>query len=51
MKKVCFFEKDKLIIVLYGFQKKTQKTPWKEIKKAIRLKKQYEIEKDANLHS
>jgi len=30
-----------LIIVLSGFQKKSQKTPKKEIKKAERLKKEY----------
>ena len=37
----CFFDKGNLIIVLSGFQKKTQKTPKKEIKKAERLKKEY----------
>jgi len=37
----CFFDKGNLIILLSGFQKKTQKTPMKEIKKAERLKKEY----------
>jgi phage-related protein len=37
----CFFDEGKLIVVLNGFQKKTQKTPLNEIAKAIRLKKQY----------
>lgn len=37
----CFFDKGNLIILLSGFQKKTQKTPNKEIKKAERLKKEY----------
>lgn len=37
----CFFDKGKLIIVLHGFQKKTQKTPKNEIEKAKRLKKEY----------
>jgi phage-related protein len=37
----CFFDKDRLVIVLNGFQKKTQKTPRKEIDRAIRLKKEY----------
>ena len=37
----CFFEEGNLIILLSGFQKKTQKTPLKEIKKAERLKKKY----------
>ena len=30
----CFFDEQKLVIILNGFQKKTQKTPKKEIKKA-----------------
>lgn len=37
----CFFEQGDLIILLSGFQKKTQKTPRKEIKRAERLKKEY----------
>ena len=37
----CFFDKDRLVIVLNGFQKKTQKTPKKEIDRAVRLKKEY----------
>jgi len=37
----CFLDKGNLIILLSGFQKKTQKTPQKEIKKAERLKKEY----------
>jgi len=37
----CFFDEGKLIIVLQGFQKKTQKTPRNEIKKAERLKREY----------
>ncbi|MBK5214057.1 MAG: type II toxin-antitoxin system RelE/ParE family toxin [Flavobacteriaceae bacterium] len=38
---LCFFEEGNLIILLSGFQKKTQKTPKNEIKKAERLKKEY----------
>lgn len=41
----CFFEEDKLIILLNGFQKKTQKTPRSEIERAIRLMKEYHEEK------
>lgn len=41
----CFFEKDKIIIVTSGFQKKSQKTPQKEIKKALKIKMEYENEK------
>jgi phage-related protein len=37
----CFFDKDRLVIVINGFQKKTQKTPRNEIDRAIRLKKEY----------
>jgi phage-related protein len=37
----CFFDKDKLIVVLNGFQKKTQKTPKNEIERALRLKQEY----------
>ncbi|MGB0880176.1 MAG: type II toxin-antitoxin system RelE/ParE family toxin [Polaribacter sp.] len=37
----CFFDKGNLVVLLSGFQKKTQKTPKKEIKKAERLKKEY----------
>ncbi len=37
----CFFDKGDLIILLNGFQKKTQKTPKQEIARAKRLKKQY----------
>lgn len=41
----CFFDEAKVIIVGHGFQKKTQKTPKREIEKAERLKKQYYAEK------
>ncbi len=37
----CFFDKGDLIILLSGFQKKTQKTPKSEIKRAEKLKKEY----------
>jgi phage-related protein len=37
----CFFDKGKLVILLNGFQKKTQKTPKKEINKALKLMKEY----------
>lgn len=41
----CFFDQGKLIILTNGFQKKTQKTPKKEIEKAIKIKNEYESEK------
>jgi phage-related protein len=37
----CFFDKGRLVILLNGFQKKTQKTPQKEIEKAIHLMQEY----------
>jgi phage-related protein len=37
----CFFDKGKLVILLNGFTKKTQKTPKKEIDKATRLMTEY----------
>jgi len=39
------FDEGYLVILLSGFQKKTQKTPKKEIEKAERLKKEYFDEK------
>lgn len=41
----CFFDKGRLIILLNGFQKKTKKTPKKEIEIAERLKQEYFSEK------
>ena len=41
----CFFDKGRLVILLNGFQKKTQKTPKSEILIAIRLKEEYFEEK------
>ena len=41
----CFFDRGKLVILLNGFQKKTQKTPKKEIDRAVKLMKQYYEEK------
>lgn len=36
-----FFDEGKLIILLHGFAKKTQKLPRKEIDKAIELRRRY----------
>jgi len=41
----CFFDKGNLIVVLNGFQKKSQKTPRNEIKRALKLKEKYYEEK------
>jgi phage-related protein len=37
----CCFDKGKLVVLLNGFQKKTQKTPKDEIERAMRLKNEY----------
>ena len=37
----CFFDKGQLVILLNGFQKKSEKTPRQEIERSERLKKQY----------
>ncbi len=37
----CCFDEGKLVVLFNGFQKKTQKTPKKEIDKAVMLMTQY----------
>jgi phage-related protein len=41
----CFFDQGQLVVLANGFQKKTQKTPKKEIEKALKIKEEYENEK------
>ena len=41
----CFFDQGQLVVLVNGFQKKTQKTPKKEIEKALKLKEEYFDEK------
>lgn len=41
----CFFDEGRLVILLNGFTKKTQKTPKREIDKALRLMQDYFNEK------
>ncbi len=41
----CFFDQGRLIILTNGFQKKTQKTPKKEIEKALKIMEEYKNEK------
>ena len=38
----CFFDKGKLVVIINGFQKKSQKTPKKEIDRALKIKEEYE---------
>jgi phage-related protein len=44
----CFFETGKLVILINGFLKKSQKTPKREIELALKLKAEYENEKFNN---
>lgn len=44
----CFFDHGQLVVVTSGFQKKSQKTPTKELEKAIRIKREYYNEKGQN---
>lgn len=44
----CFFDKDNLVLVGHGFQKKTQKTPQQELDKAEKIKNQYHEEKKSH---
>lgn len=37
----CFFDRGRIIVLLNGFHKKTQKTPRKEIQRALHLRKKY----------
>ena len=37
----CCFDKGKIVVLLNGFQKKTQKTPRQEIELAVRLMNEY----------
>jgi len=40
----CFMEKNKMVVLMNGFVKKTQKTPRSEIDRALKIKKEYEQE-------
>jgi len=41
----CFFDEGRIVILLNGFQKKSQKTPKGEIKLALKLRDEYFAEK------
>lgn len=40
------FDNGNIVVLFNGFQKKTQKTPKNELDKAIKIKKEYESERD-----
>jgi phage-related protein len=42
----CFFEPNNIIVLCNGFVKKTQKTPTKELLKALKIMKEYYDEKE-----
>jgi phage-related protein len=44
----CFFNKQNELVLINGFQKKTQKTPQNEIDKAVKIKHDYENEKESH---
>lgn len=44
----CFFDGEKLVILMNGFQKKTQKTPKSEIDKALKIMADYYEQKSKN---
>ena len=41
----CFFDQGQLVILMNGFQKKSQKTPKKENNMALKIKEEYENSK------
>jgi len=42
----CFFDQGQLVVIANGFQKKSQKTPKQEIEMALKIKGEYEDEKE-----
>ena len=46
----CFFDKGQLVVLANGFVKKTQKTPKREIEKAIKIKEEYFLELKTKEH-
>jgi phage-related protein len=45
---LCFFDDNNLVVIGHGFQKKTQKTPEREIEKGEKIKREYYEEKKLN---
>ncbi len=41
----CFFDKNNLVVVGHGIQKKSNKTPHKDLDRALQIKKEYYEEK------
>ncbi|MDP2059709.1 MAG: type II toxin-antitoxin system RelE/ParE family toxin [Flavobacteriaceae bacterium] len=47
----CFFDQGQLVVLANGFQKKTQKTPKKEIEMALKIKKNMKAKCEAFTNS
>ncbi len=45
----CFFDSNSLVVVGHGFQKKSSKTPGREIERAEKIKREYHEEKELDL--
>jgi phage-related protein len=45
----CCFDEGKLVVLFNGFQKKSKKTPQKEIDKALKIKQEYFIDKNKKI--
>ena len=45
---LCFFDENNLVVIGHGFQKKTQKTPEREIERGEKIKREYYEEKKLN---
>lgn len=44
----CFFDEGRIVVVGHGFQKKTQKTPERELERAEKIRRAYYEEKKLN---
>src|SRR5690606_41979622 len=45
----CFFDGEKLVVLMNGFQKKTQKTPKNQIEKALKIMAEYYEQKKSKV--
>lgn len=45
----CCFDGNRLVVLFSGFQKKTQKTPRKEIERAVRIMNEYFNDKNSEI--
>jgi phage-related protein len=45
---LCFFDEKNIVVIGHGFQKKTQRTPGREIERGQKIKRKYYEEKKLN---